>query len=154
MIRIAAPQPDRAEELYDLTAKVFSHRGYFDFLRRCRGGYFRGSSYDWSTSRVAEIGGKIVAHLGIWEYRMRVGRARLKAAGIGAVLTHGDYRRRGIASRLFAALFPAMRQAGYHYTMLFGIRNFYDRFGQLSRFILFAEEPQLISQIMKSIRSA
>lgn len=129
MIRIVAPQRERAEELYDLAAKIFSGGGYFEFLRTCRGGYFAGSSYDWSASRVAEDDGRMVAHVGIWRYRMRVGRARLRTAGIGAVMTHGDYRRRGTAARVFAALFPAMRQAGYHYTVLFGIRDFYDRFG-------------------------
>ncbi len=129
MIRIGPPRAQRAEELYDLAAKVFSGGGYFEFLRQCRGGYFAGSSYDWDVSRIAEDDGKIVAHLGVWRYPMRVGRARLRTAGIGAVMTHLDYRKRGLAARLFAALFPAMRQAGYHFSMLFGIRDFYHRFG-------------------------
>ncbi len=130
MIKIGSPSQERAEELYDLAAKVFG--GYFRFLRTCHEGYFTGSSYDWSVSRVAEDDGRMIAHIGVWEYRMRVGKARLKAGGIGAVATHGDYRKRGIMAKLFRALFPAMRQAGYHFTVLFGIRDFYHRFGYIA----------------------
>jgi len=129
MIQIVAPERRRAEELYELAAKVFGNGGYFRFLRACRGGYFAGSSYDWSVSRVAEEDGRMVSHVGIWDYQMRVGRARLRTGGVGAVMTHGDYRKRGLACRVFGALLPAMREAGYHFSLLFGIRNFYDRFG-------------------------
>lgn len=119
----------RAEELYDLTAKTFSHNGYFKFLEYCRKCYWPGSSYDWDASRVATEDGKIVAHVGVWTYSARVGSARLKSGGIGAVLTHADYRKRGLCSKAFESCIPAMRQAGYDLTVLFGISNFYHQFG-------------------------
>jgi len=129
MYRIIAPPRDRAEELYDVIAKIFGGNGYFDFLRFCRTAYFEGSTYDWAVSRVAEAGGKLVGHVGVWDHRIRVGRARLRTGGIGAVGTHPDHRRRGVAAKIFGALMPAMRRAGYHLSMLGGIRDFYHRWG-------------------------
>ncbi|KPK85705.1 MAG: hypothetical protein AMJ81_03105 [Phycisphaerae bacterium SM23_33] len=128
-MKIMPPPPDRAEELYDLVAKVFSTNGYFQFLEFCRKAYFDGSSYDWAVSRVAESDGRLVGHVGIWRYRMRVGGARLLTGGIGAVGTHADYRRRGVAAACMRAVMQAMAGAGYHYSMLFGLRNFYHRWG-------------------------
>ena len=129
MFKITAPSFERAEELYDLTAKVFAAGGYFEFLRYCRQSYFAGSCYDWQASRVALVGGRLVGHVGIWRYRMRVGRARLVTGGVGAVLTHPDYRRRGVGARLMRAVVRTMRAGGYQFSMLFGIRDFYHRFG-------------------------
>jgi len=129
MYRIIAPPRDRAEELYDLVSKIFGGNGYFDFLRFCRQAYFEGATYDWAVSRVAEAEGRLVGHVGVWDHRIRIGRARLRTGGIGAVSTHPDHRRRGIAAKIFGALMPAMRQAGYHLSMLGGIRDFYHRWG-------------------------
>ena len=129
MIRIMSPRPQRAEQLYDAAAKVFAGVGYFNYLRFCRQAYFAASTYDWNVSRVAEVDGQIVSHVGVWEYRMRVGGARLRTGGIGAVMTIDDYRRRGLSSRCMRSMLKAMRDAGYDYTVLFGRRDFYDRFG-------------------------
>lgn len=130
MIRIVPSPRDRAEDLYDAVSKIFSHgNGYHQFMACCRNGYFAGSSYDWGVSRVAMDGERIVSHIGSWRYLMRVGRARLVTGGIGAVLTHPDYRKRGVARRVFRSMLSAMREAGYQASMLFGIRDFYDRFG-------------------------
>jgi predicted N-acetyltransferase YhbS len=129
MVKIVAPSPKQKAELYDLVAKVFPHPGYFDFLHACYDGYFEGATYDWSASRVAIDGGKIIAHVGVWDYQMRVGSARLRTGGIGAVLTHPDHRKKGLGSEVFWACMAAMRQAGYQYSLLFGIWNYYHRFG-------------------------
>lgn len=129
MMKVMPAPPDRAEELYDLVAKAFSGNGYFEFLKFCRRAYFGGSSYDWAVSRVAEVGGRLVGHVGIWRYRMRVGRARLLTGGIGAVATHGEHRRRGVAAACMRAVMKSMAAAGYHYSMLFGLRDFYHRWG-------------------------
>lgn len=129
MAQFVPPPRKRTEELYDLAAKTFSHNGYFSFLEYCRKCYWPGSSYDWEASRVAIEDDKIVAHVGVWTYSARVGAARLKTGGIGAVLTHADYRKRGLCAGAFKACIPAMRNAGYDLTTLFGISNFYHQFG-------------------------
>ena len=70
-----------------------------------------------------------MAHYGVWGYDMRIGTARLRTAGVGAVATHPDFRGRGLSSELMAACLDAMRSAGYQMTRLGGIANFYHRFG-------------------------
>ena len=129
MVEITTWPRTRAEELYDLGSKVFSSNGYFDFLKYCRQTYFGSASYDWSASRVAVEDGRLISHVGIWEYRMRVGKARLRTGGIGLVLTRPDHRKGGLASRVMRAVMASMAHSGYHLSTLFGIRNFYHRFG-------------------------
>ena len=109
----------------------------FELIRICngispetsRGCYICNSHYDWRTSRIGLIDGRIVAHYGVWGYRMRIGTARLRTAGVGAVATHPDFRGRGLSSELIAACLDAMASSGYAMTRLGGIPNFYHRFG-------------------------
>ncbi len=127
MARIIPPPRDRAEELYDLTGKVFGD--YYQWTHFARDNYFGNSTYDWDVSRVAEAKGELIAHAGVWDYTVRVGRARLRTGAIGAVVTHGDFRKRGLMARVFGDVVPAMRADGYDITLLYGISNFYHRFG-------------------------
>lgn len=128
-LQVVAPDPKDREELLDLIAKVFSWGGYFEFRRRCRRGYVIGSHYDWNVSRVGVVDGRMVSHWGVWDYAMRIGRSRVRTGGIGAVACHADHRRRGVMSRTVGGSIEAMRRAGYDMTVLFGIRDFYHRFG-------------------------
>ena len=124
--------PDRRkhhDEMTDLISKVFSHRGYFGFRDYCRDSYIDHSNYDWDASRIGLIGGRIVTHWGVWGYTMRIGTARVKTGGIGVVATHGDFRKRGLMDRTARASIQAMRDLGYDFSILFGIDDFYDRFG-------------------------
>jgi len=127
---VTAPDPHRdREELVDLIAKVFSNGGYFTMRNNCRSGYLAGSHYDWTASRIGRLDGRIVTHYGVWGYAMRIGACRVRVGGIGAVATHGDYRRRGLMAETAAAAIRSMRDSGYHMTVLFGIPDFYHRFG-------------------------
>ena len=130
-LRIVAPDPVKdAEPLFDLFAKVFADMlGYYDGLRIARETYFRNSPYDWSTARIGLIGEQIVTHFGVLGYDMRIGTARVRVAGGGGVATHGDYRKRGLMDSTARAALAAMREQGYDMTMLFGIPDFYHRFG-------------------------
>lgn len=119
---------DRAE-LYDLLAKTFSHRGYFQFRDYCRDKYVGHSHYDWRASRIGVLDGRVIAHVGVWGYPMRIATARVRTGGIGCVAMHGDYRKRGLMARLFGATVDSMRQNGYDMSILFGIPDFYHRFG-------------------------
>ena len=109
----------------------------FELIRVCngispelsRGRYVNHSHYDWRTSRIGLVDGRIVAHYGVWGYDMRIGAARLRTAGVGAVATHPDFRGRGLSSELIADCLDAMRSAGYAMTRLSGIPNFYHKFG-------------------------
>ena len=134
-LNLASPHPkaDR-EEMFDIISKTFSGNGYFNFLNRCRNSYIGGSHYDWGASTIGRMGGKMVTHWGVWGYDMRIGRSSVRVAGIGAVSTHGEYRKRRLMSRTIARALPVMRDAGYDMTLLFGINDYYHRFGYVRAF--------------------
>lgn len=124
--------PDRlrdADPMIDLIATAFSARGFDEFRHYCQNGYILGSRYDWDASRIGLMDGRIVTHCGVWDYRMRAGGARLRVGGIGAVATDPEYRNRGLMGRTMDATHNAMRARGYDLAMLFGIRDFYHRYG-------------------------
>ncbi len=129
-LRVIAPDRDRhSEAIYDLTAKVFPDFGYYETVKACRETYFGNSHYDWQVSRIGLLGERVVTHYGVWDYQMRIGMARVRAGGIGAVATDGDHRKRGLMDRTAQTAFEAMRAAGYDLSVLFGIDGFYDRYG-------------------------
>jgi predicted acetyltransferase len=129
-LHIIAPERRKhAEQLYDFFAKVFPDLGYYGSRRMARTAYFGNSHYDWKASRIGFLGDEIVTHFGVWDYQMRIGAARVRTGGVGAVGTHGDYRRQGLMDRTARASLQAMRDLGYDMTMLFGIRNYYHKFG-------------------------
>ena len=107
------------EALYDLFGKAFSGN-YYEMVRYARRSYFEHSNYDWDT---------LVTHFGIWDYQMRIGSGRVRCAGIGAVMTDGMYRKRGYMGETVRACLDAAKDAGYDMTVLFGLHNFYHRFG-------------------------
>jgi hypothetical protein len=127
---IAPPDPrEHGEAVCDLGAKAFSGGGYFRMRDYCRKGYVLGSHYDWSASRIGLLDGRLVTHFGVWGYQMRIGTARVRAGGIGMVATDGDCRQRGLMAATARASVEAMRRLGYDLSILFGIDDFYHRFG-------------------------
>ena len=130
-LEIVAPSKSvHREELFDMLAKVYSWRGgYYERLEMCRNGYIDDSHYDWSASRIGLLGGKIVTHWGVWDYRMRIGATRVRVAGVGWVATDGRLRKRGLTARTARAWLQAVPGHGYDMTVLFGIPNLYHRFG-------------------------
>ncbi|MEI8196741.1 MAG: GNAT family N-acetyltransferase [Phycisphaerae bacterium] len=138
-LTLIAPNPQiHKDELYDLVCRTFEN--YNSFMTLVRGGYIEDSHYDWSASRIGlckdEKGGgaggrgdKIVTHFGIWDHQIRIGSALLRIGGVGAVATHSDYRHRGYMEQTAQASIEAMHQLGYDFSILFGINNFYHRFG-------------------------
>lgn len=131
-LEIVAPDRNRhAEEIIDLCAKVFSSQGYYDMAACCRESYLLNSHYDWQASRIGMMDGRIVTHWGVWDYQMRLGQGFLRVGGIGLVATHGQYRKRGLMAQTIPPALEAMAQAGYDMSLLFGIPDFYHRFGYL-----------------------
>lgn len=127
---IVAPDPRRhGDAICDLGAKVFSGGGYYQARDRCGRGYVIGSHYDWAASRIGLADGRVVTHFGVWGFQMRIGAARVRTGGIGLVATDADYRKCGLMARTARASIAAMRQLGYDLSILFGIDDFYHRFG-------------------------
>lgn len=130
-LRLLAPHRTRhAEAVYDIIAKTFPIEGsYWNALPVIRAGFLQKSHYDWDTTRVGFIGETMVTHFGVWDYQMRIGSARVRTAGIGAVATHGSYRKQGLMQQTAEAALAAARANGYDFSVLFGIRDFYHHFG-------------------------
>jgi hypothetical protein len=130
-LTFTAPDPRRKAELYDLIAKVFSQgRGYYgfrDYLTKA--GYIESSHYDWLASQVGLLNGRMLTHIGVWDYQMRIGSARVRSGGLGVVATDGDFRHRGLMDQTMDATIDAMRRYRYDVSVLFGIPGFYHRYG-------------------------
>jgi len=79
--------------------------------------------------QVLFIDGRDVSRHVVRSYRVRIGAATLRMAGIGDVGTEPAFRLRGYASRVLQHSLRWMKAEGYDISMLFGIPNFYNRLG-------------------------
>jgi predicted acetyltransferase len=78
---------------------------------------------------VIEDEGKIVAHTMLIPRYIQVGQSVLQASEIGVVGTQETYRRQGYASALMDRAITRMAERGDAISILFGIPNFYERWG-------------------------
>jgi len=78
------------------------------------------------------VGGEAVSELVVVDYRMRLLEAEVRMAGIGGVHTRPRHRMRGYMRALMEDALDYMKEQGYDVSMLFGIPNFYERFGYVS----------------------
>lgn len=130
-LRTVHPDPDiHKSALFDLMGKSFGN--YWGSLEYCRNGYIDGSHYNWRTSRIGLTEDEIVSHFGVWDYQMRIGMDTIRTGGIGAVMTDRRYRKRGFMKETAEASCAAMEQEGYGLSVLFGIPDFYQKFGYVS----------------------
>jgi len=128
--RTRSPDPSvHHGQILDLTAKCFGEHGYWGWIDNCRGGYVDDSHYDWDASIIGVIDDEVVTHVGVWGYRMRIGSAKVRVGGLGAVSTHGRHRKQGRMAKTFEAVIHSIRRCGYDMSILFGIPDFYHRFG-------------------------
>lgn len=72
---------------------------------------------------------KSVSGLWIVDHQMRVGSVTLRMAGVAGVSTNDQHRKKGYSRRVITRSVEYMREDGYDVSMLFGIRNFYPKFG-------------------------
>ena len=70
-----------------------------------------------------------VGWLGVLDFTMRVGVAEIRVAGIGGVHTEREHRMKGYMRHLLEDTVQYMTAEGYDVSMLYGIPNFYTRFG-------------------------
>ena len=75
------------------------------------------------------IAGEAVSRVQTQHCEMRVGQAVVRMRGIGGVDTQRSHRMKGYARRLMEEWIDWMRQEGYEMSALFGIQDFYHRFG-------------------------
>ncbi len=75
------------------------------------------------------IDDKVVCWLGVIDFTMRIGAGTARMAGIAGVETRHEHRKKGYMRILFADTVTYMQQQGYDVTMLYGIPDFYTKFG-------------------------
>ncbi|MBE0687655.1 MAG: GNAT family N-acetyltransferase [Anaerolineaceae bacterium] len=104
-------------QMGQLTADQFAQGQYVDAF--CDN-YIGNSHYDWQVSRLVFDGDQLVHHWGVWGYQMRMEDIQLKVGGIGAVVTHPDYRKQNLMHQAAVASFAAMKEQGYDLSILRG----------------------------------
>lgn len=73
--------------------------------------------------------GRSISRLWIVDVRLRIGSSVVKVGGIAGVGTDRQYRNQGLARRVLEASLQLMRREGYEASWLFGIQDFYHKFG-------------------------
>jgi len=132
-LNIVSPVDNDREKIYDLLAKVFSKSwGYYEFFKFCKERYLYHSSFDQNTSKIGTIGDKVVSFCGVMDYKMRIGSAELKVAGVGGVAVDANYRKMGFMQKTMTECISSMKARGYQLSLLYGIPDYYDRFGYQS----------------------
>ena len=117
-VRIVPPDPDQhLQAMAQLAADAFSNGQYVEQYAQ---NYIGNSHYDWQVSRLVFDGDELIHHWGVWGYQMRLAAVHLKVAGIGAVVTHPDYRKQGLMHQAAQASFDAMLRDGYDLSILRG----------------------------------
>lgn len=76
--------------------------------------------------------GRTLARLAVVPFYQRIGRATLWMGGVAGVNTDPASREQGLARRLLTFAVEWMRDQGFDWSGLFGIPNFYTRFGYAS----------------------
>ena len=78
---------------------------------------------------VLYIGGRDASRHTVVNYRVRIGAAAFRMAGIAGVGTESEFRMKGYARRVLEHSLAWMDARGYDISMLFGIPNLYTKFG-------------------------
>lgn len=75
------------------------------------------------------VNDEVVSFLVVIDYQMRIGSAKVRMGGIGRVETKEKQRMKGYMRKLMEDTVEYMKSEGYDVSMLFGISNFYTKFG-------------------------
>jgi predicted acetyltransferase len=78
---------------------------------------------------------KPISGLGIVDLRMRIGDIPVRCGGIAGVYTKREHQSKGYSRQVLEDSNVFMREAGYHLAALFGIPNYYPKFGYASSLI-------------------
>jgi predicted N-acetyltransferase YhbS len=123
---IRAARSDDLPQIYDVLRAAFSDAPIELFIEQTEGD----STFRWRHARVAELDGRIVAHVRIFARTMLVRGVPVRAAGVGSVATLPQREGSGFATAL---LYDALHHAhalGMPIAYLFtGRTTFYERVG-------------------------
>lgn len=126
-----AKSRDDLEEIADLRGKIYSRRNYFEFYEERKKYQSEDPWYKPEHSRIIKENSKIVSHVSIIEKPVRFGPVVIKVAGIGDVFTIPSAQSKGYSRILMEDALQYMKEHSYSLTMLYGIPNFYHKFGYI-----------------------
>jgi len=69
------------------------------------------------------------SRLFVLKYLMYIGRTQVDMAGIGGVFTEPEFRNKGLARKLIKDTVNFMKEKKFDVSLLFGIKDFYTKFG-------------------------
>jgi hypothetical protein len=84
---------------------------------------------DGSTRLHLRLGDRSISRLAIVPITIRIGAAAVRMDGIGGVGTDDEFRRQGLSRRLLEAAVTRMRSGDAALSMLYGIPDYYTKFG-------------------------
>lgn len=119
------------KEIADMMGRIFRRKNWFEFYEQRMSYQTKSPYFKPEHSRIARMDGKLVGHVSIIEKYMRVGICVVKVAGIGDVYTHPDARGKHVSTHLMNDCIDYMRHNEYPISMLYGIPNFYHKFGYI-----------------------
>ena len=117
---IRGAKESELEELIDLQELVF-RPGEVGAKERYRSYIREDPTYRLDQSRLVFDKGRIVAQLRVWDRKIRVRGAVVRAGGIGSMLVHPEFRGQGYAQALMADTEQYFKTAGYDLGLLFTI---------------------------------
>src|SRR5205807_9469652 len=100
------------EPILDLLTEYGLPRSYFEPF------YLNDSSYRPEQSWVVEQHGRLLSHLRIYDRWIRIGRAKMRIAGIGNVITARHARGQGYSVQIMPAMLPALELEGFAYSLV------------------------------------
>ena len=127
--------------LSELFASTFGD--YAGMHRYAHEGYFDSPPYDTAARKVGWEGETLVTHFGFWRLELRVGSVPLTVAGVGAVATHRDHRKRGLMAQTASVAIDSLIDHGYDVSLLFGIDDYYHAYGYATVFPSYRYELRL-----------
>ncbi len=113
---------------HDLMAKSLAPN-YFEAIQQLANVLARYPGFQPEHTRIATKNGQISGAMRITTDTIRIGEARLKMGGFGWVAVDDAFRKQGVATLMIDDALAYMRGHNYHVSMLFGIVDFYHRFG-------------------------
>ena len=138
---------DELARANELMAKAH-YRTFFDalhWLETCGVGY---PGFQREHTRIALWHGELAGALRVTTHTIRIGEARLKTGGLGWITTESRHRHRGVARELMCDTLNYLKGQQYHLSMLFGIPNFYHRFGFVSSLAEYAALVPVTEEVM------
>ncbi len=110
VLKIVAPVKEKDS---DAIYRRLEEKGRADMARQARNGRIAESHFDWKTSRVGMVDGKIATHVGVYELNFQIGDAVVRAAGINWLDVNKETADEGKLQETIGAAVEAMEANGY-----------------------------------------